>query len=82
MPSTIDNKQWRMSAFRDLEQQWELASRNVFFVACWLHHVQLEVLTGSGQERYPAHDGLWSGLARPRARIPTASGQGSHGLGP
>ena len=30
MPSTIDNKQWRMSAFRDLEQQWELASRNVF----------------------------------------------------
>ena len=29
-----------------------------------------------GQERYPAH-GLWPGLARPRARIPTASGRGS-----
>ena len=28
MPSKIDSKQWRMSAFRDLEQQWELASRN------------------------------------------------------
>ena len=37
---------------------------------------QLEVLTGLGQERYPAH-GLWPGLARPRARIPTASGRGS-----
>ena len=36
---------------------------------------QLEVLTGLGQERYPAH-GLWPGLARPRAMIPTASGQG------
>ena len=36
---------------------------------------QLEVLTGLGQERYPAH-GLWPGLARPLARIPTASGQG------
>ena len=43
--------------------------------ACWLCHVQLEVLMGSGQERYPAH-GLWPGLARPLARIPTASGQG------
>ena len=43
--------------------------------------LRLEVLTGSRQERYPAH-GLWSGLARPGARIPTASGQGSHGLGP
>ena len=42
---------------------------------------RLEVLTGSRQERYPAH-GLWSGLARPGARIPTASCQGSHGLGP
>ena len=29
-----------------------------------------------GQERYPAH-GLWPGFARPRARIPTASGRGS-----
>ena len=36
---------------------------------------QLDVLTGLGQERYPAH-GLWQGLARPLARIPTASGQG------
>ena len=36
---------------------------------------QLEVLTGLGQERYPAH-GLWPGLARPLAKIPTASGQG------
>ena len=43
--------------------------------------LRLEVLTASRQERYPAH-GLWSGLARPGARIPTASGQGSHGLGP
>ena len=30
MPSKIDSKQWRMSAFRDLEQQLELASRSVF----------------------------------------------------
>ena len=43
--------------------------------------LRLEVLTASRQERYPAH-GLWSGLARPGARIPTASGEGSHGLGP
>ena len=43
--------------------------------------LRLEVLTASRQERYPAH-GLWSGLARPGARIPTASGQGSHGVWP
>ena len=43
--------------------------------------LRLEVLTASRQERYPAH-GLWSGLARPGVRIPTASDQGSHGLWP
>ena len=32
--------------------------------------LRLEVLTGSRQERYPAH-GLWSGLARPGARTLT-----------
>ena len=36
---------------------------------------QLDVLTALAQDGYPAH-GLWPGLARPLAKIPTASGQG------